>query len=85
MRLRLQHVAREGLSDSATATICTTLLCDVGIVNEMDQTMIIDKNKVRRKRNAFRKKLAGEIQQIDTNDGIDAIYFDGRKDQTGSS
>ena len=60
MRLRLEHVAREadryGLSDRATATICTALLCDIGLVNETDQTMIIDKNKIRRERNAFRNK-----------------------------
>ena len=41
MRLRLEHVARKGLSDSATATICATLLCDIGMVNEMDQTMTL--------------------------------------------
>ena len=57
MRLRLEHVAREndryGLSDRATATICTALLSDIGLVTDMDQTMIIDKNKVRRERNVF--------------------------------
>ena len=37
MRLRLEHVAREGLSDSATATIRTTLLYDIGMANEMDR------------------------------------------------
>ena len=87
MRLRLEHVAREadryGLSDRATATICTALLCDIGLVNETDQTMIIDKNKIRRERNAFRNKLINDSQQPnDTDEPITAIYFDGRKDQT---
>ena len=49
-----EHVAREadryGLSDRATATICTALLCNIGLVTDTDQTMIIDKNKVRRER-----------------------------------
>ena len=84
-KLRLEHVSREAdrynLSDRATVAICTALLCDIGMENEMDQTMIIDKNKVRRVRNTFRKKLPGEFQPNDTNGGIDAIYFDRRKDQ----
>ena len=58
MRLRLNHVVREadryGLSDRAPATIYTALLCDFGLVNKTNQTMIIDKSKVRRERNMFR-------------------------------
>ena len=65
MRLRLEHIAREadrcGLSDRATATICTAL-CDIGLVTDTDQTMIIDKNKVRRERNVFRNKLVDDSQ-----------------------
>ena len=57
MRLRLNHIAREadryGLSNRATATICTALSRDLGLVTETDQTMIIDKSKVRRGRNMF--------------------------------
>ena len=73
---------RYGLSDRATATICIALLCDLGIVTETDQTMIIDKSKVRKERNMFKKKLIGKFTQSDEDEQIDAIYFDGRKDQT---
>ena len=86
MKQRLNHVAREanryGLSDRATATICTALLCDLGLVTETDQTMTIDKSKVRRERNMFRNKLIGKFTQGDGGKQIDAIYFDNRKDQT---
>ena len=85
MRLRLEHVAREadryGLSDRATPTICTALLCDIGLVTDTDQTMIINKNKVRRERNVFRNKLVDDSQPNDTDEPINAIYFDARKDQ----
>ena len=57
MRLWLNHVAREagryGLSDCTTATICITLLCELGLVTKRDQTMIIDKSKVKRKEICF--------------------------------
>ena len=86
MRLRLEHVAREadryGLSDRATATICTALLCDIGLVTDTDQTMMIDKNKIRRERNVFRNKLIDDSQPNDTDQPNTAIYFDGTKDQT---
>ena len=86
MRQRLIHVAREadryGSSDRATATICTALLCDLGLVTETDQTITIDKSIVRRERNIFRNKLIVKFTQSDGGKQIDAIYFDGRKDQT---
>ena len=86
MRLRLNHVAREagryGLSDRAAATICTALLFDLGLVTETDQTIVIDKSKVRRERNMFRNKVIGKFTQSDGGEQSDAIYFDGGKDQT---
>ena len=40
MRLCLNHIARKadryGLSDHATATMCTALLCDLGLVTKTD-------------------------------------------------
>ena len=50
---RMRSSDRYDLSDRATATICTALLCDIGLVTDADQTMIIDKNKVRREQNVF--------------------------------
>ena len=68
--LAKEHVAREAdrysLSDCATATICTALLCDIGLVTNTDQTMIIDKNKVRRECNVFRNKLVDDSQPNNT-------------------
>ena len=56
--------------------------CDIGLVTDTDQTMIIDKNKVRRERNVFRNKLVDDSQPNDTNEPITSIYFDVRKEQT---
>ena len=50
-----------------------------GLVTDTDQTMIIDKNKVRRERNVFRNKLVDDSQPNDTDEPITAIYFDGGK------
>ena len=51
-------------------------------MTDTDQTMIIDKNKVRREQNVFRNKLVNDSQPNDAGEPITAIYFDGRKDQT---
>ena len=86
MRLRLNHVGRKadrcGLSDRASATICTALFCDLGLVTKTDRTIIIDKSKVGRARNTFRNKLISKFTQGDGGEQIDAIYFVGIKDQT---
>ena len=80
MRLRLNHIAREAdrydLSNRTTTTICTALSCDLGLVTETDQTMIIDKSKVRRERNMFRNKLFDKFMQSNGGQQIDDIYFD---------
>ena len=63
MRLWLNHVAQKAdrWPNSTIAVICTALLCQLGLVIEIDQTMIIDKSKVRRKRNMFKNKLIGNF------------------------
>ena len=58
-----------------SATICTALLCDIGLVTDTDQTMIIDKSKVRRERNVIQNKLIDDSQLNDTDEPITAIYL----------
>lgn len=83
MRRRLPTLAREcdrwGLSDRGAAAISTAVLQDMGIVTEHDASSVIDRSKLRRERQKFRKQL-----QVNQKPAIvlQAIYFDGRKDKT---
>lgn len=84
MRISLPNLVKEadryGISDRATASLATAVLIDVGIVTKDDQSLVIDKNKVRRERMKFRKSLQRNVNQ--SNDTITSIYFDGRRDKT---
>lgn len=84
MRIPLQNLAKEadryGISDRATASLATAVLIDFGIITKDDQSLVIDKNKVRRERIKLRKTLHKDVRQ--TSESITAIYFDGRKDKT---
>lgn len=81
MRLELRTVAREcdrhGVSDRAAASLVTAVLQDVGMVNEHDSSMVIDRSKIRRERKRVRKELQSGLP-----DSVSALYFDGRKDRT---
>ena len=55
--------------------MATLLLCDLDLVAETDQTMVMDKSK-------FRNKLIGNFTRSDGDEQMDAVYFDDRKDQT---
>jgi len=86
MRISLPTVAREvdrfGISNRAAASICTALLVDLGLVNENEQTMIIDTSKIRRQRQSLRNYVA-ELDAIKMQSKAPkAIYFDGKKDRT---
>ena len=65
MRPLLENVSREtdrcGLSDSATAAVCTALVCDIGLVTAADHAVIVDKNNVRRERQAFQNNLVADV------------------------
>lgn len=80
MRVSLSSVAmhadRYGLSDRAVSAVSTSLLRDLGMV---DDTCIIDRNKVRRARKTTRLALqsGSVISPI-------GLFFDGRKDKTVS-
>ena len=81
MRLDLPTVAREcdrhGVSDRSAASLVSAVLQDVGIINEHDNSMVIDRSKIRRARKRVRKAL-----QHDLPASVSALYFDGRKDRT---
>ena len=85
MRLLQINVSREanryGLSDRATASVCTALLRDIELMTGADHAITIDKNKVRRERQAFRNNLVRDVHSTltDKDDFIDAIYFDKEK------
>ena len=85
MRLPLNHITRKadryGLSDRATATICIALLCHLGLVTETDKILIIDKGKLGGKEICLERNQLVILHKVMEINKIDAIYFDGRKDQ----
>ena len=71
---------RYQLSDRAAAAVANSVLVDVGLVTEDDKTRIIDRSKLRRKRERCRNEIRSKEQQ---NFGlVNAVYLDGRKDAT---
>lgn len=83
MRVQLPNLAkaldRAGVSDRAGALIASAVLKDVGIIDESDQTMVVDKSKVRRERKSSR--IAAKEKRNRKRD-VFGLYFDGRKDKT---
>lgn len=84
MRIRLPNVAKEadryGVSDRAVASIINAALIDFGMIDDMDQSLIIDKNKVHRERDRLRKILHRNSKS--SIGSLKGIYFDGKKDRT---
>ena len=77
MRLDLPTVAREcdrhGVSDRSAASLVSAVLQDVGIINEHDNSMDIDRSKIRRARKRVRKALQHNLPA-----SVSALYFDAR-------
>ena len=69
-----------GVSDRAAAEIATGVLQDMGLVSEEHRGMVIDKAKVRRERSKMRRSITENEKEEDR---LIAVYFDGRKDDTG--
>jgi hypothetical protein len=70
---------RYGVSNTVGAAIATAVLVDYGLVTDDDQSSSIDRSKLWRERERFRKTLSeptGEKCEPT------ALYFDGRKDVT---
>lgn len=70
---------RAGVSDRSAAIIASSVLKDVGVVNEGDLSLVVDRNKVRRARKRVRSDFE-ENEKVIT--PLKSIYFDGRKDRT---
>ena len=62
--------------------MCTasSVLQDLGLATTEDDSLIIDKNKVRREKNSFRSNLQDMIKKEPN--VIQGLYFDGRRDNT---
>ena len=65
MRLDLSTVAHEcdrhGVSDRCASSLVSAVLQDIGIINEHDSSMVIDRSKIRRERKRVRKELQSEL------------------------
>src|SRR6218665_1263379 len=81
MRLPLPTVAREcdrhGVSDRCAASIICAVLQYVGIINEHDSPMVVDKNKIRRELVEARRQLSSKLDGT-----LRRLYFDDRNDRT---
>lgn len=84
MRISLPNLAKEadryGTSDGAAASLATAALIDIGIVTKEDQSLVIDKSKLRRERMKLKETMQNEFQE--SVEDITGIYFDGRRDKT---
>ena len=82
-KLELPSVAelcdRALVSDRAAASIATAALKDAGLISGSDDTLVIDKSKIRRARKKSRSK---KIATQSTEDPLRTLFYDGRKDQT---
>ncbi|CAH0562737.1 unnamed protein product [Brassicogethes aeneus] len=84
MRIKLPSLAqacdRTGVSDRSAAIIASAVLKDIGLITSEEASKIIDRSKIRRERKRTRSTLRSQLKQ----DKVfsQAIYFDGRKDNT---
>lgn len=82
MRINLPSLAqacdRTGVSDRSAAIIASAVLKDIGLVTIEETCKIIDRSKIRRER----KRTRNILKTKQDKDFLQAIYFDGRKDNT---
>lgn len=71
---------RYAISDRAGAALATALFEDLEMVDEENQTLVTDKNKIRRERQQRRKEQKC-IQEKEIQDSIHCIGFDGKRDK----
>src|SRR6218665_3754198 len=72
------------VSDRSATVLATSVLHDLGLVSPIDRSKVIYRSKIRRERRKNRKELQLNGDQFD-HSGVEGIFFDGRKDQTGTS
>lgn len=68
---------RYKVSDRVGAAIATAAVESIGMISNTENTLVIDKSKLRRAREKTRFLL-----QAETSDDVIGVYFDGRKDRT---
>jgi len=82
-RVPLENLAmlceRFEISDRAGAAIATATLKDFGVITE-NETLVIDRSKLRRERNKYRLERQKEEESL--YQLVDALFVDGRKDAT---
>ena len=71
---------RYNISDRAGAALATSVLIDHGLVSERDQTLAVDRSKLRREREKKRFEVPAEEERFF--EMVDVIYVDGKKDAT---
>jgi len=71
---------RYSISNRAGAAIANSALQDVGIINENNKTLIIEKAKLSRERQKYRHVIREEENKFF--DLVNSIYLDGTKDST---
>jgi len=80
---KIQRIALEAdrynVSNRAAAAIATATLIDFDVISRTSLTNVVDHHKVWRARKKLRTNLSEETSH---NNNIQAIFFDGRKDQT---
>ena len=81
---KLKNVAtvadRAKVSDRQAALIVSATLEDYNIISSEDVSGVIDKNKIRRARSRCRQEFNKSADEVDH--VIQALYFDGKKDNT---
>ena len=81
-RVTLKELAmiceRYEVSDRAGAAIASATLKAFGIVTEEDKGYVVNRSKLRRKRQKYRKEIRNKEQEL----FVDSIFVNGRKDAT---
>ena len=73
---------RFNVSNRVGAALGTGALKDHGLVTDTDTKFVIDRSKLRRERNKYRREIQAEEEKLFGL--VDSIYVDGRKDATQS-
>ena len=71
---------RYNLSNHAGAAVATCALQDIGMIDQENNTFVIDRSKLRRERERCRKEI--QEKEMENFKLINGLYFDGRKDAT---
>ena len=80
-RIKLAMVCeRYEVFNKAGAAIASATLKSFGIVSEEDKKYLVNRSKLRRKRQKYREEIRNKDQELF--ELVDSIFVDGRKDPT---